>query len=37
MANNAKTNDFFIGDLDIRVSSTLTKAGKLGPADSIGL
>ena len=37
MANNAKTNDFFIGDLDIRVSGTLTKAGKLGPADSIGL
>ena len=37
MANNAKTNDFFIGDLDIRVSSTLTKAGKLGPSDSLGL
>jgi len=37
MANQAKTQEFFMGDLDIRVSSDLTKAGKLGPADTIGL
>ena len=37
MANQAKTSDFFIGDLDIRISSDLTKAGKLGPTYSIGL
>ena len=37
MANTAKTQEFFIGDLDIRVSSDLTKAGKLGPLDTIGL
>lgn len=37
MANKAKTSDFFIGDLDIRISSDLTKAGKLGPSYSIGL
>jgi len=37
MANTAKTQEFFIGDLDIRVSNDLTKAGKLGPLDTIGL
>jgi len=37
MANTAKTQEFFIGDLDIRVSNDLTKAGKLGPEDTIGL
>ena len=37
MANTSKTSEFFIGDLDIRVSTDLTKAGELGPDDSIGL
>jgi len=37
MANTAKTQEFFMGDLDIRVSSDLSKAGKLGPEDTIGL
>jgi len=37
MANTAKTSEFFIGDLDIRVNTDLTKAGELGPDDSIGL
>jgi hypothetical protein len=37
MANTAKTAEFFIGDLDIRVSTDLTKAGELGPEHSIGL
>lgn len=37
MASTAQTQDFFIGDLDLRVSADLTKAGELGPADSIGL
>lgn len=37
MASQAKTNDFFIGDLDLRVSVDLTKAAELTPADSIGL
>ena len=37
MANTSKTSEFFIGDLDIRVNTDLTKAGELGPNDSIGL
>jgi hypothetical protein len=37
MASKAKTQEFFIGDLDLRVSADLTKAGELGPANSIGL
>lgn len=37
MANTSKSSEFFIGDLDIRVSTDLTKAGELGPDDSIGL
>ena len=37
MASTAKTQDFFIGDLDLRVSTDLTKAGELAPADAIGL
>lgn len=37
MANTSKTSEFFIGDLDIRVSTDLTKAGELGPQHSIGL
>ncbi len=37
MANTSKSSEFFIGDLDIRISTDLTKAGELGPDDSIGL
>ena len=37
MASKAQTQDFFIGDLDLRLSADLTKAGELGPADSVGL
>lgn len=37
MANTSKSSEFFIGDLDIRVNTDLTKAGELGPDDSIGL
>ena len=37
MANTSKSSEFFIGDLDIRVHTDLTKAGELGPDDSIGL
>ncbi len=37
MASTAKTQEFFIGDLDLRASSDLTKAGELSPADGIGL
>lgn len=37
MASKAQTQEFFIGDLDLRASADLTKAGELGPADSIGL
>jgi len=37
MASKAKTQEFFIGDLDLRASADLTKAAELGPADSIGL
>ena len=37
MASTAKTQDFFIGDLDLRVSTDLTKAGELAPTDAIGL
>jgi hypothetical protein len=37
MASKAKTQEFFIGDLDLRVSMDLSKAGELGPLDSIGL
>lgn len=37
MANTSQTSEFFIGDLDIRVSTDLTKAGELGPEHSIGL
>jgi hypothetical protein len=37
MASKAKTQEFFIGDLDLRASADLTKAAELGPDDSIGL
>ena len=37
MANTSTSSEFFIGDLDIRVSTDLTKAGELGPQHSIGL
>ncbi len=37
MASTANTQEFFIGDLELRASTTLTKAGELGPADSLGL
>jgi len=37
MASTAKTQEFFIGDLDLRASMDLTKAGELGPEDSVGL
>ncbi len=37
MASTAQTQEFFIGDLELRASVDLTKAGELGPADSIGL
>jgi hypothetical protein len=37
MASTAKTQEFFIGDLDLRLSMDLTRAGELGPDDSIGL
>ena len=37
MASKAKTQEFFIGDLDLRASMDLTKAGELGPTESIGL
>jgi len=37
MASQAQTQDFFIGDLDLRIQADLTKAGELGPSDSIGL
>jgi len=37
MASTAKTQEFFIGDLDLRASADLTKAGELGPQDGIGL
>lgn len=37
MANTSQTSEFFIGDLDVRVSTDLTKAGELGPEHSIGL
>jgi len=37
MASTAKTQEFFIGDLELRASTDLTKAGELGPTDSMGL
>lgn len=37
MASTAKTQEFFIGDLDLRVSTDLTKAGELTISDGIGL
>jgi len=37
MASKAQTQEFFIGDLELRASVDLTKAGELGPTDSIGL
>lgn len=37
MASTAQTQEFFIGDLELRASVDLTKAGELGPTDSIGL
>lgn len=37
MANTSQTSEFFIGDLDVRVSTDLTKAGELSPSFSIGL
>ncbi len=37
MASKANTQEFFIGDLELRASTDLTKAGELGPADSMGL
>ena len=37
MASTAKTQEFFIGDLELRASVDLTKAGELGPSDSMGL
>lgn len=37
MASTAKTQEFFIGDLDLRVSTDLSKAGELTVADGIGL
>ena len=37
MASTAQTQEFFIGDLELRASVDLTKAGELGPADSMGL
>ena len=37
MASTAKTQEFFIGDLELRASTDLTKAGELGPDDSLGL
>ncbi len=37
MASKAKTQEFFIGDLELRASMDLTKAGELGPAESLGL
>jgi len=37
MASQSKTQDFFIGDLDLRLSFDLTKAGELSPAETVGL
>lgn len=37
MASTAQTQEFFIGDLELRASVDLTKAGELGPLDSMGL
>ena len=37
MASKAKTQEFFIGDLELRASMDLTKAGELGPNESLGL
>jgi len=37
MASKANTQEFFIGDLELRASTDLTKAGELGPTDSLGL
>ena len=37
MASKANTQEFFIGDLELRASTDLTKAGELGPSDSMGL
>jgi hypothetical protein len=37
MASTAKTQEFFIGDLDLRVSADLTKAGELTVDNAIGL
>lgn len=37
MASTAQTQEFFIGDLELRASVDLTKAGELGPTDSMGL
>lgn len=37
MASTAKTQEFFIGDLDLRASADLKKAGELSPAEGIGL
>ena len=37
MASTANSQEFFIGDLELRASTDLTKAGELGPSDSMGL
>ena len=37
MASSAKSQEFFLGDLELRASTDLTKAGELGPSDSMGL
>jgi hypothetical protein len=37
MASTAKTQEFFIGDLDLRISADLTKAGELTTDNGIGL